>query len=286
MSLHAFTVDVEEYFHVHALESCIDRASWPGRESRLAIGLDRLLDLLARHGATGTFFTLGWVAHRSPSLVRRITEAGHEVASHGYWHRRVDAESVASLTADLRDARDALEQATGMPVYGYRAPSFSIIRESEWALEVLARTGHRYDSSRFPIRRRGYGSPHIPLMAHVVSTTAGPLLEIPLTVWEVGGLRIPAAGGGWFRQLPLHVTRRAFAAADRLGRPGVFYIHPWELDPDQPVQPVAPLTRLRHYRGLTKTEKRLDQLLRTIRFRSVQEVFANALAPVLAEGSA
>ncbi len=282
MITHAFTVDVEEYFHVHALASCIDRASWPGLDSRLAIGLDRLLELLARHGATGTFFTLGWVAHRSPALVRRIVEAGHEVASHGYWHRRVDAETVASLTTDLRDARDALEQATGQSVFGYRAPSFSIIRESEWALEVLAETGHRYDSSRFPIRRRGYGSPHIPLGAHVVPTAAGPLLEIPLTVWNVAGLRIPAAGGGWFRQLPLLVTERAFAAADRLGRPGVFYIHPWELDPDQPIQSVGLLTRLRHYRGLEHTAVRLEALLRSARFRSIREVFADALPPVAA----
>jgi polysaccharide deacetylase family protein (PEP-CTERM system associated) len=278
MITHAFTVDVEEYFQVHALESCIDRSAWSGLESRLAVGLDRLLDLLARHGATGTFFTLGWVAHRSPQLVRRIAEAGHEVASHGYWHRRVDAESAASFAADVRDARDALEQATGHPVIGYRAPSFSIIRASEWALEILTETGHRYDSSRFPIHRRGYGSPHVPLDAHLVQTAAGPLLEVPLTVWDVAGVRIPAAGGGWFRQLPAQITHAAFAAAGRAGRPGVFYIHPWELDPDQPVQPTGLLTRVRHYRGLAQTAPRLDALLRRFRFGAIREAHADQLA--------
>jgi polysaccharide deacetylase family protein (PEP-CTERM system associated) len=270
---HAFTVDVEDYFHVNAFESFIDRANWPSFPSRVDVGVNRLLELLARHDAHGTFFTLGWVAQRYPQLVRRIADAGHEVASHGFWHRRVVTESPDSFSLDIADARDAIEQASGTAVLGYRAPSFSIIRESEWALERLVAAGYRYDSSRFPVRRSGYGSPHVPLAAHVVNTPSGPLAEIPLTVWEVGGLRIPSAGGGWFRQFPFWVTQAAFEASERNGRPGVFYIHPWELDPDQPVQPVGAFTRVRHYRGLNQTVPRLERLLQRFRFSSIKSVF-------------
>ena len=275
---HAFTVDVEEYFQVNAFESLVSREQWPEFSTRLEVGLLQLLDLLAERRATGTFFTLGWVAERHPALIRRIVEGGHEVASHGFWHRRVMTQSRAQFAEDIRASRRALEDVIGMPVLGYRAPSFSIIRETEWALEELAAAGFIYDSSRFPIRRPGYGSPHVALDAHVVTTRAGPLLEIPMTVLEVGGYRLPAAGGGWFRQFPRWVTEQAVAQQARRKRSAVFYIHPWELDPEQPRLPVGRLTRVRHYRGLDVTATRIAHLLKRFPFGSIREVYSAQLA--------
>jgi polysaccharide deacetylase family protein (PEP-CTERM system associated) len=274
---HAFTVDVEEYFQVNAFESVMSRDAWNDQPSRLEVGLARLLDLLSAAGAHGTFFTLGWIAERHPALVRRIVDAGHELASHGYWHRRVTTQSPGEFRDDVRRAKDVLEAVAGQRVEGYRAPSFSIIRESEWALDVLAEEGYRYDSSRFPIRRPGYGSPHTPLEPHVVRTAHGELLEIPMTVLRLGSCRLPAAGGGWFRQFPLAITTAALKQRERASASGVFYIHPWELDPGQPRLPVTLLTRIRHYRGMSATPARLATLLQRFRFDSIQSLYATQL---------
>lgn len=279
---HAFTVDVEEYFQVNAFEGVVSRERWDGFPSRLAIGLDRLLDLLAAAGAHGTFFTLGWVADRHPALVRRIVSEGHELASHGYWHRRVVTQTPEAFRDDVRRAKEALEQAAGAAVLGYRAPSFSIVWESEWALDVLRGEGYLYDSSRFPIRRRGYGSPHVALDAHVVQTSGGALLEVPLTVLQAGGQRLPAAGGGWFRQFPAWLTTAALDQCAARGAHGIFYIHPWELDPEQPHMPVGLLTRLRHYRGVGLTARRLESLVRRFRFDSIRSLYASQLASLTA----
>ena len=268
--MHFFTVDVEEHFHVSAFEGLIRKEQWEGLPSRVERNTDRLLELLSRHGATGTFFTVGWVARRQPALVRRIAEAGHEVASHSFWHRRVNTLTPEEFRADVRDCKAALEDACGRPVLGFRAPSFSIRPGGEWAFDVLLEEGHRYDSSLFPIRRPDYGYPSAPPEPHEIRRPAGTLLELPLATLSMGGLRIPAAGGGYLRHFPLAVTRAALRGHQRRGQPAMFYIHPWEIDPDQPRVAAPWLTRVRHYRGLTKTLPRLEALLREFRFTSVE----------------
>lgn len=277
--IHFFTVDVEEYFQVSAMEDAVPVAAWDRYPSRVERSTDALLALLDRTDSRGTFFTLGWVAERHPALVRRIADAGHEVASHGWWHRRVTTLEPAEFREDVRTSRDILRQVSGQPVEGYRAPTFSIVPGREWALDALLEAGYRYDSSLFPIQRAGYGYAGVPPHAHVIARPGGVLLEIPPTTTMIAGRRVPAAGGGWFRQLPYALTRHAFRESARDGRPGMFYIHPWEVDPEQPRIRVSWLNRVRHYRGLGSTLDRLERLLGEFRFTSV----ASRLEELLAE---
>ena len=273
MLRHVFSVDVEEYFHVNAFEGIVQRDAWESYPARAAASVHEILDLLARRGATGTFFTLGWLARRDPALVRAIADAGHEIASHGHWHRRIPTLTPDAFRADVRDAKAALEDVTGTAVVGFRAPSFSIIPGFEWGFEILVEEGHTYDSSRFPIRRRGYGSPDAPLVPHTIATPAGDLMELPLATARFAGMRVPAAGGGYLRQFPFAVIRRAFQQATTAGVPAMFYIHPWEIDAEQPRIPVSLLTRVRHYRGLHKTLPLLDRLLMEFPFASALDAF-------------
>jgi polysaccharide deacetylase family protein (PEP-CTERM system associated) len=266
---HFFTVDVEEYFQVSAFDSAIPRSEWDRLPSRIEHNVDLLLDLLAKHGVTGTFFVLGWIASRHPRVVRSIAAAGHEVASHGYWHRRVASQTPEEFRADVRAAKDALEQVCGMGVTGYRAPSFSILPGGEWAFDVLLEEGYHYDSSLFPVRRSGYGYPLAPPIPHVITRGSGALLEFPLATTTVRGMRIPAAGGGYLRHFPFGLIRRAFRESTEAGVPAAFYIHPWELDPDQPRLDVPLLTRVRHYRGLRDTAAKVERLLGEMRFSSI-----------------
>lgn len=265
---HVFSADVEEYFQVGAFEHVVSRREWDGYPSRLDRGMDLLLDLLARFGATGTFFTLGWIADRYPLLVRRIHEAGHEVASHGYWHRRVDTLSPREFRDDVRASKAVLEDACGAPVLGFRAPNFSIKPGGEWAFDVLLEEGYRYDSSLFPIRRPGYGYPAAPPVPHLIHRQSGTLCELPMATTVVRGVRIPAAGGAYLRHFPYGIIRRAFREHTDNGIPATFYIHPWELDPEQPRLPVPWHARARHYGGLTRTVPRLERLLGEFRFTS------------------
>lgn len=266
---HFFTVDVEEYFQVSAFDDVIARSEWDRLPSRVEHNVELLLDLLAKHGVTGTFFTLGWIANRHARVVRSIAAAGHEVASHGYWHRRVSSQTPDEFRADVRSAKDALEQACGTPVTGYRAPSFSIVPGGEWAFDVLLEEGYHYDSSLFPVQRKGYGYPDAPPIPHVISRASGALLEFPLATTVLRGMRIPAAGGGYLRHFPFGLIRRAFRECTEAGVPTAFYIHPWELDPDQPRLDVPLLTRVRHYRGLRDTAGKIDRLLSETRFSSI-----------------
>jgi polysaccharide deacetylase family protein (PEP-CTERM system associated) len=258
---HCFSVDVEEWFQVNAFEPYVDRDTWNSRESRVEASTDRILGLLADANATGTFFTLGWIADRHPALVRRIADAGHEIASHGYWHQRIPTITPEAFREDVRRAKQSLEQVAGVAVAGYRAPSFSLTDSVAWAAEVLIEEGHQYDSSRFPIRRSGYGSQHALTVPHWMDTKSGALLELPPAVWEVMGMRVPIAGGGWLRQLPFSVIRGGYNALAAAGSTGMFYIHPWELDPGQPRLPVPLFTRVRHYRGMGATAARIAILL-------------------------
>ncbi len=268
---HFFTVDVEEYFQVNAFDDVIPPATWPNYPSRVADNVDRLLEMLGARRVTGTFFVLGWVAKRHPAVVRRIAAAGHEIASHGWWHRKVTTQAVSEFREDVRLAKNVLEDITGSTVYGYRAPSFSIVPGREWALDVLIEEGYAYDSSMFPVRRSDYGYPDATPIAHVIQRAGGQLYEFPLatTVWN--GVRLPAAGGGYLRHLPFNIVERAFREHTAAGIPGVFYIHPWEMDPDQPRLPVPLVARMRHYRGLRHTASRVDRLLSTFQFTALRD---------------
>lgn len=263
-----FTVDVEDWFQVNAFEPYVRREQWSTYESRVERNTDVLLQLCADHGATGTFFTLGWVAERYPALVRRIADAGHEVASHGYWHQRIPTVSEAQFRDDVRTAKAVLEDAAGTAVTGYRAPSFSLTDSVPWAARILVEEGYSYDSSRFPITRPGYGTASGAREPHVLHTPAGPLHEYPPAVWPVAGVNVPVAGGGWFRQFPRWVIERGLASVLRDGQPAVFYLHPWEVDPQQPRMAVGALTRVRHYRGLAQCAGRLQQLMQRFAFKS------------------
>lgn len=279
MSEQLFTVDVEEYFQVLALEPYVPRARWSSHASRVAGSVDRLLELLGERGARGTFFTLGAVAERTPEVVRRIVAGGHEVASHGWSHRRVPELTPSEFREEVARSRDVLSDLTGQPVVGYRAPNFSIIEGHEWAFEILLEEGYRYDASVFPGRAGAIGRPGVQKLA----CAAGELLEVAMTPATIGGVRIPAGGGAWFRLLPYALTARALRQASAAGSPGVFYIHPWEVDPDQPRLRVNARTRIRHYGGLDRTEARLTRLLTEFSFTSIaswsaQQVPADAAA--------
>jgi polysaccharide deacetylase family protein (PEP-CTERM system associated) len=266
---HFFTVDVEEYFQVKALEAAVSRDEWTSRPSRLGASIDALLQLLDRNNARGTFFVLGWIARHRPEVVRAIADAGHEIASHGFWHERVTALDRDTFREDVRASKQALEGLIAAEVVGYRAPSFSIIPGWEWALDVLVEEGYKYDSSLFPIRRRGYGYPDSPRTPHVIQTPAGRLAEFPLATTRFFRYPVPAAGGGYLRQFPLAIVRRAFREASERHEPATFYIHPWEIDPGQPRLAVSALNRLRHYRGLGDALERIELILEEFSFTTI-----------------
>ena len=247
--LNGLSVDVEDWFQVGAFETVIDKADWPALESRVERNTDAVLALFAESGATATFFTLGWVADRCPALIRRIVAGGHEVASHGWDHRRVFTMDPDIFRADLSRARAAIEDAAGVAVTGYRAPSFSIDARTPWAHPVLAAVGYRYSSSVAPLAHDHYGWREAPRYAFrpVAGST---LVEVPVTVAQIGARRM-ATGGGFFRLFPAALTDFAVRQVNRAGQPAMFYFHPWEIDPDQPRVAGAPLkSRLRHYTRL------------------------------------
>jgi polysaccharide deacetylase family protein (PEP-CTERM system associated) len=276
---HFFTVDVEEHFQVSAFESRIPRERWNQLESRVAVNVDRLLTLLAEHDTRGTFFVLGWVADRSPGVVRAIADAGHEVASHGWDHRRVTHQTPDQFRESVRRAKGLLEELVGQPVLGFRAPSFSIVPGREWALDILIDEGYRYDSSLVPVRRPGYGYATARREPHRIDRPAGVIEEFPPATLRVGGWNVPAAGGAYLRIFPLSLVRGALAAFERRGVPATFYIHPWELDPGQPRLPVSVTARARHYTGLRRTVPRLRRLLREFRFTAVADGCSSIPAP-------
>jgi len=268
---HHFTVDVEEHFQVLALAPYVRRERWESLDSRVAANVDRLIELLSRHGATGTFFTLGWVAERQPAMVKAIAAAGHEIASHGYDHRRVTEQTAAEFRESVRRTKRVLEDLTGAPCFGFRAPSYSIVAGGEWALDVLLEEGYRYDSSLFPVRRPGYGFAGGQRDPHWIRRGAGQLLEVPPATLRRLGMNLPAAGGAYFRLLPYALVRAALRDAEQRGVPATFYVHPWEYDAAQPRFAVPPLTRVRHYGGLARMWGRLERLLEDFRFTSIAE---------------
>jgi polysaccharide deacetylase family protein (PEP-CTERM system associated) len=268
---HYFTVDVEEYFQVSAFENVVSRTDWLRYPSRVEQNVEHLLKVLARYDVRATFFILGSVARRNPHVVRAIAGAGHEIASHGWSHARVTRLTPAEFRADVRRAKRTLEGVAGTPVIGYRAPSFSITRDNDWALDVLIEEGYRYDSSLVPVRRPGYGYAGGDPDAHWIGRAAGRLYELPPATLGLGRLRLPAGGGAYFRLLPSGIVRAAFHECERRGVSGTFYLHPWELDPDQPRMAVPWWTRLRHYGGLRRSDTRLDRLLQEFHFGPIAD---------------
>jgi polysaccharide deacetylase family protein (PEP-CTERM system associated) len=271
--INAMSVDVEDYFQVSAFETEVPADTWDGFESRVCRNTRRLLELLGGAGVSATFFVLGWVAERHPRLVREISEAGHEIASHGYGHRLVYSQSPAEFRSDIRRAKIAIENAAGTAVLGYRAPSYSITRKSLWALDVLIEEGYVYDTSVYPIHHDRYGIPDAPRHAHRVNRSSGSIWEVPGSTVRIGRLNLPIGGGGYFRMLPYAWTRWGFSRLNTIERrPGVFYLHPWEIDPDQPRISASLLRCFRHYYNLSHTERRLVRLLRDFRFGRVCDI--------------
>ena len=269
--LNAFSVDVEDYFQVSAFERDIRRDGWDRYESRVVANTYRILDLLERHHVQATFFVLGWVAERHPRLVREIHRRGHKIGSHTYWHRLIYQQSPEQFREDLKRSKDVLEQATGERVIAFRAPSFSITGQSRWALEILAEQGFRIDSSIFPTYHYRYGIPDAEPGIHEIATSAGSLWEFPPSVVRLAGLNIPVSGGCYFRLYPLRLTRRLLSIVNhKHRRPFVFYVHPWELDPEQPrLRASSWFSRVKHRLNLAATESRLETLFRAFRFGPV-----------------
>jgi polysaccharide deacetylase family protein (PEP-CTERM system associated) len=274
--LNAMTVDVEDYVHVSAFSRVIRMDEWDRHESRVERNTRRLLDLFDSHGVRATFFVLGWVAQRYPLLVREIAARGHELASHGLTHQLVYNQTPQVFREETRVSKALLEDQVQRPVLGYRAASYSITRRSLWAVDILAELGFRYDSSIFPVRHDRYGIPDAPVAPYWHETPAQRrIVEFPLTTKDLYGYRLPIAGGGYFRLFPYAVTRAAFRSINRRERRSfIFYLHPWEIDPDQPRIRAGWLSEFRHYNNLERCEGRLERLLGDFRFASVQEVLA------------
>jgi polysaccharide deacetylase family protein (PEP-CTERM system associated) len=280
------TIDVEDYFHVSALAAAAPRDRWESFESRVSANTDRLLEAFAQAGVRATFFVLGWVADRHPDLVRRILAAGHELASHGFHHQLVYDLTPEEFGSDIRRSKDVLEQIAGRPVVGYRAPSYSITRKSLWALDVLVAEGFKYDASIFPVHHDRYGIPDAPRHAYRLTQRDGHLIEIPPSTVRLGGVNFPVAGGGYFRLLPYWWTAAGIGRVNRHEqRPVCFYLHPWEVDPDQPRLPASRLSTFRHYRNLHLTEPRLKRLLAAFPFAAVEDVMTTIDVPDAVPGS-
>jgi polysaccharide deacetylase family protein (PEP-CTERM system associated) len=269
-------VDVEDYFHVAALAESISRDDWDGMEYRAEANTHRLMDLFAEFGVQSTFFILGWVAQRSPKLVRAIHEAGHEVACHGMSHKLVYEQTPAEFERETRDSKALLEDIIGAPVAGYRAASWSVTRRSLWALDIIHSAGFEYDSSVFPIRHDIYGIPDAPKQPGLIRAPNGKqLVEFPPSTAKFGGVSVPVAGGGYFRLLPYWFTRMGLRQINRGNRSFNFYLHPWEVDPEQPRVSVGWKSKFRHYTNLGKTQQRLRDLLGEFRFTTMRNVLAD-----------
>lgn len=272
--LNAFTVDVEDYFHVAALAGSIDRAQWDSLPRRVADNTRRLLDIFDEASMRATFFVLGWVAERFPDLVREIHRRGHEVGSHGSSHKLIYEQTPQEFREETRRSKQILEDQTGVALSGYRAASYSIVRSSLWALDVIAEAGFEYDSSIVPTHHDLYGIPGAQATPHRLTTQSGAtLVEFPPSTYKLLGVNVPIGGGGYFRLYPYWLTRYVLRRINRVARePFIFYLHPWEIDPGQPRVRTNLRSRFRHYVNLDKTESRLNRLARDFRFGTVRAV--------------
>jgi len=277
--VNAMTIDVEDYFQVSAFDAVVRREAWADFPSRVVANTEKILAIFAEHRVKATFFVLGWVAERFPSIVASIAAAGHELASHGFNHRLVYEQTPEAFREDVRRAKALIEDQAGQAVRGYRAPSYSITRKSLWALDVLVEEGYAYDASIFPIRHDRYGIPDAPRHPHSLKRAAGDLTEAPPSTVRMGSMNLPVAGGGYFRLLPYGWTRWGIARINGGEKqPAIFYLHPWEIDPEQPRLQASALSRFRHYRHLDKTEGRLKRLLGDFRFGRLDAVISGTIA--------
>ncbi|UUA71412.1 XrtA system polysaccharide deacetylase [Cellvibrio sp. QJXJ] len=276
---HAMTVDVEDYYHVAAFAKVIKPSDWDNWPSRVEQNTERLLQLFANHNIKITFFILGWVAEKYPQLVKTIRQQGHEIASHGFSHQLIYNQSPEVFRAETEKSKQILEDLAQTPITGYRAASYSITRKSLWALDILAELGFTWDSSIFPTRHDNYGIPGSPEEPYRIITTNGAsLLEFPLTTAKVMGQAIPAAGGGYFRQYPYALSKWLFARASlNQTKPQIFYLHPWEIDPEQPRVPNASwFSNFRHYTNLKRCLPRLEQMISDFQFGTMSESLGTA----------
>jgi polysaccharide deacetylase family protein (PEP-CTERM system associated) len=266
----ALTVDLEDYFHVSAYAGKVRLEEWDSYPSRVAANTDRLLALLAEHNCLATFFVLGWVAEKKPEIVARVAAAGHEIACHSLLHRKIFDLTPQEFREDTHRAKAVIEDAAGKKVLGYRAPSFSVTKKSSWALEILAEEGFQYDSSVFPVEHPSYGIPDAPRTPFWVNTASGRILEFPMPTLTIGSRRSPIGGGAYLRFLPYSYTRWAIRHLNqRENFPVCVYIHPWELDPEQPRMGGSLSARARHYFGLRGTEAKLRKLISDVEFCSL-----------------
>ncbi len=272
---HILSFDVEEYFQVEAAAGRIAPADWPSLQQRLQEPVDTILEMLARAGAHATFFILGWVARYEPQVVKAIAAAGHEIASHGSLHIRIHRQTPEQFRQDLKDSRSILEDLCGRAVRGYRAPTFSITQPTAWALDVLSEEGFAYDSSIFPVRHDRYGVPHAPAQPHcAVGPSGGRIIELPPLTMRMLGANWPVGGGGYLRLLPVRLLGRALRLHESHGQSGMVYLHPWELDAEQPQLPLGRVSRWRHRVNLHKTRAKLDWLLKRFKFAGACEVIS------------
>ena len=272
----AMSIDVEDYFHVAALSNAIKREDWSSMEYRAEASTDRLLELFAQCGIKATFFILGWVAKRSPALIRTIHQAGHEIACHGMSHELVYRQTPEQFATETRESKALLEELIGAKVHGYRAASWSITRRSLWALDIIHDLGFEYDSSIFPIRHDVYGIPDAPKRPELIRTPAGKqLVEFPPSTVRILGANLPVAGGGYFRLLPYALTRWGLRQINSENRAFMFYLHPWEVDPEQPRIEASWFSQFRHYTNLHQTQDRLRRLIGQFRFTTVRNVLAD-----------
>ena len=270
---HAFTVDLEDWYHGIP----IDPGTRVGAERRLSVGTDRLLALLDHHRVRATFFVLGPIATEFPHLLRRIADLGHDIGSHGTSHDLLYTMTPERFREETRESIQVIEDCLGRPVDSYRAAYFSLTRESWWALDILAELGIRYDSSIFPVHNWRYGIPEFSRRPIRLETANGPIDEFPISVRVIAGRTIPAAGGAYFRIYPWMLTRSNLRSAERSGQPVIFYIHPWELDPDHPRVPFHWKSRITHYVALDRTIPRLERMLAEFSFTTLKEALFDAL---------
>jgi len=269
------TIDVEDYFQVENFKGVIDFSDWEGYELRVVKNTEKILKILAEKNVKATFFVLGWVAEKAPGLVKKIYKEGHEVACHGYAHQLIYRQTPQEFRADLRRAKSILEGIIQESVLGYRAPTYSITKESIWALEILAEEGFKYDSSIFPMAREKGGFPEAERWPHKVYNHQDYIWEFPISTVKLFNKNIAFSGGGYFRLLPYGFVRWAIGSVNKEGYPTIIYLHPWELDPQQPRVKADYMSRFKHYVNISKTEQKLKQLLNDFEFTSVRGYLGN-----------
>lgn len=269
----ALTIDVEDYFHVAALAKSIPTSKWDSLECRVEKNTDKLLELFASKNVKATFFTLGWVAERYPQIVKNIAAAGHEVASHGYSHQLIYSQTPKVFKEETHKSKVILEDITQQEIIGYRAASYSITNQSKWALDILCELGFKYDSSIFPVKHDLYGIPGSPRWPYNLTTDKNnSIVEFPISTFNIANYKLPIAGGGYFRLFPYWFTKLGLGSINRENEPFVFYLHPWEVDPEQPKVQASWFSMFRHYNNLDKCYARLERLMSDFSFTTVEDV--------------